>query len=35
MGGGGGGGAMLTVEHKSNVYVFENKNILSDILQLF
>ena len=29
MGGGGGGG------HKSTVYVFENKNILSDILQLF
>ena len=29
------GGAVFTVEYKSNVYVFEHPNILSDILQWF
>ena len=30
-----GGGAVFTVEYKTNVYVFENPNILSDMLQWF
>ena len=34
-GGGGDVGAVFTVEYKSNVYVFENPNILSDMLQWF
>ena len=32
---GGGGGSIFTDEYKSNVYVFENKNVLSDILCWF
>ena len=32
---GGDVGAVFTVEYKSNVYVFENTNILSDMLQWF
>ena len=32
---GGGGVSIFTDEYKSNVYVFENKNVLSDILCWF
>ena len=35
LGGGWGGVSIFTDEYKSNVYVFENKNVLSDILCWF